>query len=76
MSIEETPACKRQLAKTDVSEAEDVSFLDYARIGTFVRYEWAGGEISISGGALGGSFKHDISTDVSPYVTINVLAQF
>ncbi len=52
------------------------STLDRLRVGTFVRYEWAGGEISLSGGALGGSFKHDASTDVSPYVTLNVLAQF
>ncbi len=76
LGLKETAACKLQLSKQDASEAEDVSLLDYARVGTFVRYEWAGGEVSLSGGALGGSFKHDASTDVSPYVTVNVLAQF
>lgn len=72
----ESAECKLQLGKQDAREAEEASLLDYARAGTFVRYEWAGGEVSLSGGALGGSFKHDISTDVSPYITFNVLAQF
>jgi hypothetical protein len=76
LGFKETAACKQQLSKQDASEAEDVSLLDYARVGTFVRYEWAGGEVSLSGGALGGSFKHEVSTDVSPHVTLNVLAQF
>jgi hypothetical protein len=76
LGLKKTEACKEQLDHLPLGEAEDVSLLDYARVGTFVRYEWAGGEVSLSGGALGGSFKHDISTDVAPYVTVNVLAQF
>jgi hypothetical protein len=76
LGTKETTACRLQLSQQDASEAEDLSFLDYARVGSFVRYEWAGGEVSLSGGALGGSFKHELSTDVAPYVTVNVLAQF
>jgi hypothetical protein len=64
------------MSKLDASDSDGVSYFDYARVGTFVRYEWAGGEVSLSGGALGGSFKHDVSSEVSPYVTVNVLTQF
>jgi hypothetical protein len=76
LGVKETSACKLQMSKLDASDSDGVSYFDYARVGTFVRYEWAGGEVSLSGGALGGSFKHDVSSEVSPYVTVNVLTQF
>jgi hypothetical protein len=45
------------------------------RGGLFVRYEWAGGEVSVAGG-LGGRVDDWDATDISPYGTLNVLSQF
>jgi len=50
--------------------------LDYARAGSFVRYEWGGSEASLSAGVLGDSFASDDEIEIAPYVTINWLTQF
>jgi hypothetical protein len=52
------------------------SLLDYGRAGLFTRYEWAGGEASLSAGALGGSFQGEGASDVDPYVTFTWITQF
>jgi hypothetical protein len=61
-------------ATYDTRDAVDL--LDYGRGGAFVRYEWAGGEASLSGGALGGSFRGGRSSSVDPYVTFTWITQF
>lgn len=50
--------------------------LDYARAGTFARYEWGTSEASISAGVLGDSFASDSDVELAPYVTLNWLTQF
>ncbi|MDX2258444.1 MAG: cellulose biosynthesis protein BcsS [Hyphomicrobiaceae bacterium] len=55
--------------------AEQVAYrteaFDYGKVGAFVRYEWAGGEVSASAGLLG-----DVREQTSPYATLNWLMQF
>jgi hypothetical protein len=49
---------------------------DTARVGAFVRYEWANGEASLSGGLTGdgpGSGWGDVT---GPFATLNVLTRF
>jgi Cellulose biosynthesis protein BcsS len=51
--------------------------LDYTRAGLFLRYEWDGGEVSLSGGVSGGSFGSSAdTTDPEPYATLNWMTQF
>lgn len=51
--------------------------LDYTRTGIFVRYEWDGGELSLSGGVSGGSFRSSAdSAAAEPYATLNWMTQF
>lgn len=45
------------------------------RVGLFARYEWAGGEFSVSGG-YASSIDGGLSLDPAPYVTANLLSQF
>ena len=45
--------------------------MDFARVGTFVRADWYGGEISASSGLLG-----DFTNEKTPYATINWIKQF
>lgn len=42
-----------------------------ARAGLFARYEWAGGEVSASGGV-----SADIDEDTTPYATLNWMTRF
>lgn len=55
---------------------EEADLFDYARAGTFVRYEWGVSEASISAGVLGDSFASDDAIELAPYVTVNWLTQF
>lgn len=55
---------------------EGADLLDYARLGSFVRYEWGVSEASISAGVLGDSFASDGAVELAPYVTLNWLTQF
>ncbi len=57
-------------------EVEEADLLDYARAGTFLRYEWGASEASISTGILGDSFASDDKVELAPYVTVNWLTQF
>ncbi len=50
--------------------------LDFARGGVFGRYEWDGGELSVSAGVSGGAFRGSRDSDLDPYMTINWLKQF
>jgi hypothetical protein len=51
------------------------NLLDYARGGAFVRHEWSSGEVSVSGGVLGGSFRGDDASSLNPYGTVTWLTQ-
>jgi hypothetical protein len=62
------------VAHTETYEA--AGLLDYARGGAFVRYEWSSGEISISGGVLGGGFRGEDTSSPDPYATMTWLTQF
>lgn len=55
---------------------DEAGLLDYARVGSFARYEWGVSEISLSAGVLGDSFSSDGGTEIAPYVTMNWLTQF
>jgi hypothetical protein len=54
----------------------ETELLDYTRAGVFLRYNWDGGEVSLSGGVSGGSFQSAGDASPEPYVTINWLTQF
>ena len=56
----------------------DADILDYTRTGVFVRYDWDGGEISVSTGVSGGLFKGGgfVDADPEPYVTVNWIKQY
>jgi hypothetical protein len=45
-----------------------------ARAGGFLRYEWAGGEVSISGGVVVGGDER--GADLRPFGTVSVLTRF
>jgi hypothetical protein len=54
---------------------------DIARLGAFVRYEWAGGELAVSGGIandalLEGAGNPDIAEASVPYATLSWLMRF
>ncbi|MBK9078972.1 MAG: cellulose biosynthesis protein BcsS [Hyphomicrobium sp.] len=48
---------------------------DASRVGTFARYEWLGGETSVSAG-FAGSMTGGTTDDMEPYITLNMLSQF
>jgi Cellulose biosynthesis protein BcsS len=48
---------------------------DGSRAGLFARYEWFGGEISVSAG-VAGPMNGGGTDDLAPYTTINMLTQF
>ena len=65
-----TAACRNEsgerAAQHATSEAyEAADLLDYARVGAFVRHEWAAGEVSLSAGVLGGSFSGDEASSLA-----------
>lgn len=55
---------------------DQTNLLDYTRAGVFLRYEWDGGELSLSGGVSGGSFASSGSAEPEPYATLNWMTQF
>lgn len=55
---------------------EQTSIIDYSRAGAFARYEWEGGEISVSGGVSAGVLGREADTDLNPYLTANWISQF
>ena len=52
------------------------SLLDFGRTGLFARYEWTGGEVSVSAGGLGQFVDAEGSFNLDPYVTANWIMQF
>lgn len=48
---------------------------DASRVGAFARYDWFGGEISVSAG-YAGTITDVAGDDLQPYATINLLSQF
>ncbi len=52
------------------------SLLDFGRTGLFARYEWTGGEVSLSAGGMGQILQQDGTVNVDPYVTANWIMQF
>ena len=55
---------------------EKTELLDYTRAGLFLRYDWDGGELSLSSGVSGGSFGSSGNASPEPYATLNWLTQF
>jgi Cellulose biosynthesis protein BcsS len=49
---------------------------DTARLGGFVRYEWAAGELSVSGGVSGDGPSNRWVDVHGPFATVNVLTRF
>lgn len=47
-----------------------------SRAGLFIRYQWAGGEISAAGGVAGQLYDQGDDDDLIPYTTLNLLYQF
>jgi Cellulose biosynthesis protein BcsS len=52
------------------------SLTDFGRMGLFARYEWDGGEVSVSGGALGQVFNSESDIQFEPYATVNWIMKF
>lgn len=73
--------CKMRLGLidhcADTPAGEEVkSLLDYGRAGIFGRYQWEGGEISVSAGAIGRLYAPDDTVDFNPYGIVNWITQF
>lgn len=49
---------------------------DVARVGGFVRYEWASGEVSVSGGLAGEGPGSGLADVHGPFATLGVLTRF
>jgi hypothetical protein len=54
----------------------DRDLLDYTRGGAFLRYEWDGGEIAVSGGVAGRLLGQGGDGDPEPYLTLNYITQW
>lgn len=81
LNVDGQAQCKMRLgtangcaADPDLGEVK--SLLDYGRTGLFARYEWTGGEISVSGGAVGRVYSSDGEIDFQPYGIVNWISQF
>lgn len=74
MADDTAQGCRRNYE--EVKESDPKSLLDYSRAGLFVRYEWAGGEISASAGLLRPEFDPAAVEDLAPYGTVNWIMQF
>lgn len=63
--------------RTSYLNAQDPkSLLDYSRTGAFLRYEWAGGEISASAGVLNNWYGVGPNPELAPYGTATWITQF
>lgn len=85
LNVDGQAQCKMKLgtvercAGVDVAIAHDEphkTLLDYGRAGLFARYEWTGGELSLSGGAIGQMFSNEGDVSFNPYATANLILQF
>ncbi len=62
--------------RLDAGDTAVKSLMDFGRAGVFARYEWAGGEVSVSAGALGQFLSAGGDVEINPYVTANFIKQF
>lgn len=83
LNIDGQAQCKMRMpgatgCRLSRQDPEIKSLLDYGRAGLFARYEWTGGEVSLSAGGLGQFFTalEEDGADVQPYVTVNWITQF
>ena len=80
-NIDGQAQCKLRLSlqkgcHLDAGDTDVKSILDFGRTGLFVRYEWTGGEVSVSAGGLGRVMDEDGAFNLDPYVTANWIMQF
>lgn len=81
LNIDGQAQCKMRVSAVSrcrlAADDPDVkSLMDYGRTGLFARYEWEGGEASVSAGGLGQFYESGSLQDVEPYVTVNWITQF
>lgn len=81
LNIDGQAQCKIRLptksgCQLDDNDSDYKSLLDYGRAGVFARYEWTGGEVSISAGGMGQIVGKDYEITIDPYVTANWIMQF
>ena len=60
----------------NANDGDVKSIFDFGRTGLFARYEWTGGEVSVSAGGLGQLMQDDGTFKLDPYVTANWILQF
>ncbi len=62
--------------RLNVNDVIPKTLFDYGRTGLFARYEWDGGEVSVSAGALGQVLSPTGDIQFEPYATVNWIMQF
>lgn len=77
LNVDEQGECRmnKGCATLNLDNTEPATYYDYSQIGVFTRYEWQGGEISVSAGAAGAVYS-DSGDDVQLYGTVNWNSQF
>ena len=80
-NIDGQAQCKLRLPTQDecllnAGDTGVLSLLDFGRTGLFARYEWTGGEVSVSAGGLGQVLDDGGKFNLDPYVTANWILQF
>jgi hypothetical protein len=70
--VRETGSCKID----DGGLSRTSNLLDFGRAGLFARYEWTGGEFSVSAGGLGSMLDADGDFGLDPYVTVNWISHY
>lgn len=76
LNLDDQSDCDLGWSGGDACDEEETDLLDYTRAGLFLRYDWDGGELSLSGGVSGGSFGSSGSASPEPYATLNWMTQF
>jgi Cellulose biosynthesis protein BcsS len=81
LNLDGQAQCKMRLSTQkhcllDDNDTHVKSLLDFGRTGVFARYEWDGGEISVSGGGMGQILDASGDLNLDPYVTANWILQF
>jgi Cellulose biosynthesis protein BcsS len=81
LNIDGQAQCKIRLptqsgCKLSENDTTAKSLLDFGRTGLFARYEWTGGEVSLSAGGMGQILQQDGKLNFDPYVTANWIMQF
>lgn len=81
INVDGQAQCKMRLpsqtgCRLDAGDTDVKSPFDFGRTGLFARYDWTGGEVSVSAGALGQVLTADGKVNFDPYVTANWIMQF